>query len=173
MDDTAERPTLRAIILDCSAVNNVDATSVQALIDVRNQLDRYAQPDTVEWHFANVRNAWTRRALVAAGFGFLQPKGDAEAGHRWKSIFSVADLAEAASPLSGESHLGEKGAVEKRTSHGDEEIGVQPSSITEDESSARQVPVYGLNRPFFHADVQEAFDAVLENIEYRPHVFKA
>ncbi|KAI1650137.1 sulfate permease [Daldinia loculata] len=173
VDDTAERPTLRAIILDCSAVNNVDATSVQALIDVRNQLDRYAQPDTVEWHFANVRNAWTRRALVAAGFGFLQPKGDAEAGHRWKSIFSVADLAEAASPLSGESHLGEKGAVEKRTSHGDEEIGVQPSSITEDESSARQVPVYGLNRPFFHADVQEAFDAVLENIEYRPHVFKA
>ncbi|KAI2776584.1 sulfate permease [Daldinia loculata] len=173
VDDTAERPTLRAIILDCSAVNNVDATSVQALIDVRNQLDRYAQPDTVEWHFANVRNAWTRRALVAAGFGFLQPKGDAEAGHRWKSIFSVADLAEAASPLSGESHLGEKGVVEKRMSHGDEEIGVQPSSITEDESSARQVPVYGLNRPFFHADVQEAFDAVLENIEYRPHVFKA
>ncbi|KAI1662744.1 sulfate permease [Daldinia decipiens] len=173
VDNTAERPTLRAIILDCSAVNNVDATSVQALIDVRNQLDRYTQPDTVEWHFANVRNAWTRRALVAAGFGFLQPKGDAEVGHRWKSIFSVADLAEAASPLSGESHLGEKGAVEKRTSHGDEEIGVQPSSINEDEGSARQVPVYGLNRPFFHADVQEAFDAVLENIEYRPQVFKA
>ncbi|KAI0095346.1 sulfate permease [Daldinia grandis] len=173
VDDTAERPTLRAIILDCSAINNVDATSVQALIDVRNQLDRYTQPDTVEWHFANVRNAWTRRALVAAGFGFLLPKGDAEAGHRWKSIFSVADLADAASPLSGGSHIGEKGAVEKRTSHGDEEIGAQPSSITEDESSSRQVPVYGLNRPFFHADVQEAFDAVLENVEYRPHAFKA
>ncbi|KAF3058239.1 Sulfate permease 2 [Daldinia childiae] len=173
VDDTAERPTLRAIILDCSAINNVDATSVQALIDVRNQLDRYTQPDIVEWHFANVRNAWTRRALVAAGFGFLQPKGDAEAGHRWKAIFSVADLADAASPLSRESHLGEKGAVEKRTSHGDEEIGAQPSSITEDESSTHQVPVYGLNRPFFHADVQEAFDAVLENVEYRPPVFKA
>ncbi|KAI0843967.1 sulfate permease [Daldinia vernicosa] len=173
VDDTAERPTLRAIILDCSAINNVDATSVQALIDVRNQLDKYTQPDVVEWHFANVRNAWTRRALVAAGFGFLRPKGDAEAGRRWKSIFSVADLAEAASPLSGESHIGEKGAVEKRTSHGDEEIGAQPPSITEDESSARQVPVYGLNRPFFHADVQEAFDAVLENVEYRPHVFEA
>ncbi|OTB15049.1 hypothetical protein K445DRAFT_61511 [Daldinia sp. EC12] len=171
-DDTAERPTLRAIILDCAAINNVDVTSVQALIDVRNQLDRYTQPDTVEWHFANVRNPWTRRAFVAAGFGFLRPKGDAEAGHRWKSIFSVADLADAASPLSGSSHSGEKGPVEKRTSHGDEEIGVQPSSINEDESATRQVPVYGLNRPFFHADVQEALDAVLENIEYRPTVFK-
>ncbi|KAI1800585.1 sulfate permease [Daldinia bambusicola] len=171
LDDTSERPTLRAIILDCSAINNVDVTSVQALIDVRNQLDRYTTPDTVEWHFANVRNAWTRRALVAAGFGFLRPKEDAEAGRRWKSIFSVADLADAASPLSGSSHSGEKGAIEKRTSHGDEEIGAQPPSINEDESATRQVPVYGLNRPFFHADVQEALDAVLENIEYRPPVY--
>ncbi|KAI8963794.1 sulfate permease [Daldinia sp. FL1419] len=172
LDDTSERPTLRAIILDCSAVNNVDVTSVQALIDVRNQLDRYTQPETVEWHFANVRNPWTRRAFVAAGFGFLQPKGDVEAGRRWKSIFSVADLADTSSPLSIEGHLGEKGAIEKRASHGDEEIGVQPSSINGDESSTRQVPVYGLNRPFFHADVQEALDAALENIEYRPPIFK-
>ncbi|KAI1389532.1 sulfate permease [Hypoxylon trugodes] len=168
LDDTEERPILRAVILDFSAVNNVDATSVQALIDVRNQLDRYTQPDTVEWHFANVRNPWTRRALTAAGFGFLRPKnGDAEPGRRWKSIFSVADLADAASPLSSDKRLGEKSA-----SRGDEENTVQPS-INEDDSAVRQVPLYGLNRPFFHADVQEAVDAVLENIEYRPPVFKA
>ncbi|KAI1462782.1 sulfate permease [Annulohypoxylon moriforme] len=167
VDDTEERPTLRAIILDCSAVNNVDVTSVQALIDVRNQLDRYAQPDTVEWHFANVRNPWTRRALTAAGFGFLQPKGDAEAGYRWKSIFSVADLADAASPLSSEKAFGGKRAS------GDGEIGAKPTSTNGTEGSVRQVPLYGLNRPFFHADVQEALDAVLENIEHRPSPFKA
>ncbi|KAI1105119.1 sulfate permease [Jackrogersella minutella] len=166
IDDTAERPTLRAIILDCSAVNNVDATSVQALIDVRNQLDRYTQPETVEWHFANVRNTWTRRALAAAGFGFLRPKGDAEAGHRWKSIFSVADLADAASPLSSEKRSGEKHA-----SHTDEEIGTKPPSINY-EGTIHEVPLYGLNRPFFHADVQEALDAVLENLEYRSPEFK-
>ncbi|KAG8416905.1 hypothetical protein J3459_013540, partial [Metarhizium acridum] len=38
------RPTLKAIILDFSSVNNVDITSVQRLIDVRNQLDMYASP---------------------------------------------------------------------------------------------------------------------------------
>ncbi|KAI2624969.1 sulfate permease [Hypoxylon sp. NC1633] len=172
LDDVEERPTLRAVILDCAAINDVDVTSVQALIDVRNQLDRYTTPDIVEWHFANVRNPWTRRALVAAGFGFLQPKrGNAEPGRRWKSIFSVADLADAASPLS--SNTGEKTVVEKRTSGGDEEIGAQPPSIDGDDGATRQVPLYGLNRPFFHADVQEALDAVLENIEYRPPVFRA
>ncbi|OTB09178.1 hypothetical protein M426DRAFT_316471 [Hypoxylon sp. CI-4A] len=165
LDDTDERPTLRAVILDFAAVNNVDATSVQALIDVRNQLDRYTTPDVVEWHFANVRNPWTRRALVAAGFGFLPPnKGDAEAGRRWKSIFSVSDLADSASPLSSE-----KGISEKHASHGDEEAAAQPVSINE---TGHQVPVYGLNRPFFHADIQEAVDAVLENIEYRPPIYK-
>ncbi|KAI0842468.1 sulfate permease [Hypoxylon sp. FL0890] len=167
-EDVDERPTLRAVILDFAAVDNVDATSVQALIDVRNQLDRYASPDTVEWHFANVYNPWTRRALTAAGFGFLQPKEEAEAGRRWKSVFSVADLADAATPLSSDGRSAEKGA-----SRGDEEIGAQPHSINENESAIRQVPVYGLNRPFFHADLQEAVDAVLENIEYRPPIYKA
>ncbi|KAI1416179.1 sulfate permease [Hypoxylon sp. FL1857] len=170
LDDTDERPTLRAVILDFAAVNNVDATSVQALIDVRNQLDRYASPDTVEWHFANVWNPWTRRALTAAGFGFLRPKEDAEAGRRWKSVFSVADLADAVTPLSSD---GRSGLAEKRASRGDEEIGAQPPSFNEHESAIRQVPVYGLNRPFFHADLQEALDAVLENIEQRPPIFKA
>ncbi|KAF2459756.1 sulfate transporter family-domain-containing protein [Lineolata rhizophorae] len=87
------RPTLKAVILDFSSVNNVDVTSVQHLIDVRNQLDRYAAPDSVEWHFACVNNRWTKRALVAAGFGFPTP-GANEPGqwHRWKPIFSVAEL---------------------------------------------------------------------------------
>lgn len=155
---------------------------MQALIDVRNQLDRYTTPDVVEWHFAHVRNAWTRRALTAAGFGFVRPGKDGEAarpGHRWKSVFSVADLADAASPLSssGEGRFdGEKTVREKRSSRGgDEEIGAtQPPSVDEDESGhGRQAPVYGLNRPFFHADIQEALDAVLENIEHRPPIFKS
>ncbi|KAI5867110.1 sulfate permease [Durotheca rogersii] len=160
------RPTLRAIILDCSAINNVDVTSVQALIDVRNQLDKYAQPDTVEWHFANVRNPWTRRAFTAAGFGFILPnQGDAEPGRRWKSIFSVADLADAASPLSSNDKFGRAATAEKFGGRNDEEIGaLPPASINDSEGSSRQVPIYGLNRPFFHADLQEALDAVLENI---------
>ena len=66
-------PLLRAIILDFSAVNNVDVTSIQNLVDVRNQLNLRAAPLEVQWHFAQVRNRWTKRALAAAGFGYPSP----------------------------------------------------------------------------------------------------
>ena len=89
--DRSHLPTLRAVILDFSSVNNVDVTSIQNLIDVRNQLDLYASPDTVQWHFAHLNNRWTKRALAAAGFGFPTPV--AEHGFkRWKPIFSVAEI---------------------------------------------------------------------------------
>lgn len=39
-------------------------------MDMRAQLDRWAAPAAVEWHLAGVRSRWTRRALVAAGFGY-------------------------------------------------------------------------------------------------------
>lgn len=88
-----DKPTLKAIILDFSSVNNVDITSVQHLIDVRNQLDRYAAPDTVDWHLACINNRWTKRALASAGFGFPTPRqGDVAALERWKPVFSVADI---------------------------------------------------------------------------------
>ncbi|KAK4129311.1 sulfate permease [Parathielavia appendiculata] len=87
----AHLPTLKAIILDFSSVNHVDITSVQQLIDVRNQLDRYAAPDTVDWHIACISNRWTKRALAAAGFGYPTMRPDVP--HlRWKSIFSVAEI---------------------------------------------------------------------------------
>jgi sodium-independent sulfate anion transporter 11 len=89
--DAANRPTLKAIILDFSSVNHVDITSVQQLIDVRNQLDRYAAPGTVDWHIACISNRWAKRALAAAGFGY--PTARPDVPHlRWRSIFSVAEI---------------------------------------------------------------------------------
>ena len=87
-----DRPTLKAIILDFSSVNNVDITSVQQLIDVRNQLDRYASPDAVNWHLACINNRWTKRALASAGFGFPSTRGDSPTFERWKPVFSVAEI---------------------------------------------------------------------------------
>lgn len=86
-----DRPTLKAIILDFSSVNNVDLTSTQHLIDVRNQLDRHTAPEKVQWHFAYINNRWTKRALAAAGFGYPSVEED-EGFHRWKAIFSVAEM---------------------------------------------------------------------------------
>ncbi|KAJ5921726.1 hypothetical protein N7454_009200 [Penicillium verhagenii] len=91
-----DRPLLQAVILDFSSVNNVDTTSVQNLIDVRNQLDLYASPRTVQWHFAHINNRWTKRALSAAGFGFPSPTSS-DGFHRWKPIFSVAEIEGSAS----------------------------------------------------------------------------
>lgn len=86
------RPTLQAVILDFSSVNNVDTTSIQTLIDVRNQLDRYAAPRAVQWHLAHINNRWTKRALASAGFGYPTPETGSDGFHRWKPIFSVAEI---------------------------------------------------------------------------------
>ena len=83
-------PQLEAIILDFSAVSAVDTTAIQSLIDTRNALDRWAAPDIPEWHIASINNKWTRRALVHAGFGYPTP--DSPHYHRWKPVFSVADI---------------------------------------------------------------------------------
>ena len=84
-----ELPLLRAVILDLSAVNVVDITSIQGLIDLRNTLDRYAAPEVVEWHFAGVYSRWTRRALAVTGFGYPSIK-DAEKLGNWCPAYTVA-----------------------------------------------------------------------------------
>lgn len=90
--ENPDLPTLKAVILDFSSVNHVDVSSVQQLIDVRNQLDRFAAPDSVDWHIACIGNRWTKRALVAGGFGYpTTPRGEGQQ-HRWRSIFSVAEI---------------------------------------------------------------------------------
>ncbi|KAF7510873.1 hypothetical protein GJ744_005703 [Endocarpon pusillum] len=100
--DRSHLPTLKAIILDFSSVNNVDVTSIQNLIDVRNQLDRYAAPDAVQWHVACINNRWTKRALASAGFGY--PTLPVEEVQRWKPIFSVAEIGGSSSAAAAAEH---------------------------------------------------------------------
>ncbi|KAK7756694.1 hypothetical protein SLS62_001135 [Diatrype stigma] len=102
-EDDAAKPTLKAIILDFSSVNNVDVTSVQQLIDVRNQMDRYTAPDVVDWHVACIANRWTKRALVSAGFGYPAERPDG-LHHRWQSLFSVAEIGGSTSAAAAAEH---------------------------------------------------------------------
>ncbi|PHH90367.1 hypothetical protein CDD83_3890 [Cordyceps sp. RAO-2017] len=167
------RPTLKAVILDFSSVNNIDVTATQALIDVRNQLDRYAAPETVNWHFAQIENRWTKRALAAAGFGYRTPKPEPGTGIRhWKTIFSIADLG--GSDSAAQAAAMEEQQAEERKSLLEEEEERDPSSavsrlsdrdVPRDPGSARLVAVQGLNRPFFHFDLQEAVEAALSHVE--------
>lgn len=155
------RPTLKAIILDFSSVNNVDITSVQNLIDVRNQLDRYAGPEKVEWHFAVVRSRWTKRALASAGFGVASDDVNSSGGGgqgRWQPVFSVAEIGDAAV----QSEVGKEWKDE-------EWDGSQQDAESSEELVRRfkVVPVSSVQRPFFHPDIEGALRSAIYNVEHR------
>ncbi|KAI9711393.1 MAG: Sulfate permease 2 [Chrysothrix sp. TS-e1954] len=183
-----KKPTLKAVILDFSSVNNVDVTSVQHMIDVRNQLDRYASPDTVEWHLACINNRWAKRALASAGFGYPTPEAATGDFHRWKPVYSVAEMGGVESAAAAaEDELNRR----RRNTQNDvkgKPIDVQSSSSSDDNghyeqvlssSKAYQGPeqknsvrvsskvavVQGLNRPLFHVDLTSALQSAITNIK--------
>ncbi len=173
------RPTLKAIILDFSSVNYLDITSVQTLIDVRNQLDRYASPDIVDWHIAAVNNRWSKRALVSAGFGYPTDVQD-DPHQRWKSIFSVADIGgrdSAAAQAEQEerqalnlektaaSSVSQRPAVDIEEARSSDSVDDDPKFKSGGRPKA--VTVHGLNRPLFHVDLTSALQSAIANVEAR------
>lgn len=62
------RPLLRIVHIDLSCAASIDATSVQALVDLRRALNIYADRE-VEFHFSGINSSWIRRALIRGGFG--------------------------------------------------------------------------------------------------------
>ncbi|KAG0650872.1 Sulfate permease II [Hyphodiscus hymeniophilus] len=176
-DDHPDRPALKAIILDFSSVNNVDITSVQQLIDVRNQLDRYASPSLVDWHFSSINNRWAKRALVAAGFGY--PTVQEDDLHRWKPIFSVSEIGGSDSAAeTAELAANEKTLHKQRTrghQNGDGIRSDSDSGLSSDlkgtgKSGVRTAVVAGLNRPLFHIDLTSALQSAIANVEARDAV---
>ncbi|KAE8452139.1 hypothetical protein EG329_001606 [Mollisiaceae sp. DMI_Dod_QoI] len=176
-DDHPDRPTLKAVILDFSSVNNVDITSVQQLIDVRNQLDRYTSPSVVDFHFASINNRWTKRALVSAGFGYPTVLPGDNPVQRWKPIFSVAEIGGSDSaPQVAEMAANEKELRQSRTREHDADT-ISAGQDSEMSSSdlksaaikthARAAVVNGLNRPFFHIDLTSALQSAIANVEAR------
>lgn len=188
--DRSDLPILKAIILDFSSVNNVDVTSVQNLIDVRNQLDRYAAPEVVQWHFACINNRWTKRALASAGFGY--PTVPTEDYHRWKAIFSVAEIGGSTSAAAAaEAEVNQRLSITRSADERTQSIGKHPVDTTEitpqalngeedlelqkelshskayNHSSKRVAVVHGLNRPLFHIDLVSALQSAIANVEGR------
>jgi solute carrier family 26 (sodium-independent sulfate anion transporter), member 11 len=133
-------------------VNNIDVTSMQQLIDTRNQLDRHAYPNKVDWHFAHINNRWTKRALASVGFG--HPTPGSRLAEQWKSIYSVADIG------------GAKSAV---ATTGESELSITSiyNSSPLEQPRLRMAVVHGLNRPFFHIDLTSALESAIANVEFR------
>lgn len=62
------RPLLKIVHVDFSCSASIDASSVQALVDLRRALNIYADRE-VEFHFSGIHSGWIRRSLIRAGFG--------------------------------------------------------------------------------------------------------
>ncbi|CAF3790460.1 unnamed protein product [Rotaria sp. Silwood1] len=112
-----QRPYLHAVILDFTGVIHLDITSLQNLVDIREQLDRYANKK-IHWHFVGLSNPWMKRALISVGFG------SSDEDHK---IFSLA-------------------------------------KIHDRNEDMILVPIFDTNRPFFHIDLEEAYEAVMNNL---------
>lgn len=147
------------------------------MIDVRNQLDRYAAPNRVDWHIACINNRWTKRALVSAGFGYPTPPNGGVI-QRWKPLFSVAEIggnssaATAAQNRDNATELRRQRTLDveegKEIVH---EAGSTSSSDLGKELGSSKVygkkvtVVQGLNRPLFHIDLTVALQSAIANIE--------
>lgn len=133
-------------------------TAVQALIDIRNQFNRYAEPEVVEWHFTGVSSRWTKRALVAGGFGPDRKRVVGEDGEKGVPGGPLIAVGRA---------IGSDGPVAARDDKRvDVEAGeISPVSSALGSSSGRLVPLYGINRPFFHVDLETALKAAIKNLE--------
>ena len=157
VDTDDNRPVLRAVILDFSSVNHIDVTSVQGLIDVRNQLDRYAHPEPVEWHFASINSRWTKRALTTAGFGYVDSQRfNARRSQHWSPVYSFAAL-----DSSGSSPAHASKPVDIEANEGVAQTGRQRGPL------GKLSTVHGQNRPFFHVDVQAAVESAVLGAEGR------
>lgn len=164
--EIASRPTLKAVVLDFSAVNFVDVTSAQALIDLRKQFGRYATPDIVEWHFAGVTNRWTKRALVASGFGY--ELGDGDGDDKLVAVV-VPQQQDEERGGGGKGGSGSSSVDGKEMGTGTHEVvgEVEHVRTTAQTREGGLVPVFGVNRPFFHVDLVTAVEAAVRGAERR------
>jgi len=138
------RPRLHALILDFTGVPHLDITGVQNMVDVRRQLDTYADW-SVNWHFVGLSNPWIKRALISAGFG---------SSEHGRTVFSVANVPK---DLDYDDNNGENN-VRLET--------YQANNISSTVNTVL-VPILDIRRPLFHADLDEAYDAAIISLSTR------
>ncbi|KAI1802431.1 sulfate permease [Daldinia bambusicola] len=158
LDSETSKPTLKALIFDFSAVNNIDTDAVHGLVVLRKQLERWSSPDTVQFHFASVDDRWVRRALVIAGFGYPSQR-ELEAPIPWAPVFSLAK--KNALETTPYVVLTEPSSVSGRTATDIENVEIWNSSAEATPMGPGQLAVtHGINYPNFHVDLSAAVQAL-------------
>lgn len=158
--ERAQLPRLHALILDFAAVNRLDSSGLQALVDIQSTLNRYADHH-VEFHFVNLTNPTIRRALLAAGFG-TQPRATASDDDSTKEpateIFPIVPASK-----DGPQRLE---SIRRQQSHVPDVESKDRDS--EKESITRSIPIPKDRYPFFHWSADEAVQAALQTLANRP-----
>ncbi|KAH8107159.1 sulfate permease [Cristinia sonorae] len=137
-DESAEnngKPVLRAIVLDFSSVSQIDTTGIQALIDTRNEVERWANRP-IEFHFSTILSPWIRRALIAGGFGTGQPSSSIPS--EIAAVVSYRDL----QPIPSDKAI----------------VDIETSPV-EQSNSSTHAPVSLEDTPYFHLDIVQAVRA--------------
>ncbi|KAF7789562.1 hypothetical protein EIP86_000508 [Pleurotus ostreatoroseus] len=152
-DENAEnmkRPDLRAIVLDLSSVSHIDTTAIQALIDTRNEVERWTN-HPVDFHFSTVLSPWIRRALIAGGFGTGTRSG---VPREIAQVVSLGDVR--SSPIPEKSADIENGIIVEEQ--------LASSSPSPSNDGADDLPIELEDTPFFHFDVASAVRAAEYNL---------
>ncbi|KAK7693191.1 hypothetical protein QCA50_002757 [Cerrena zonata] len=141
-EENLKKPLLKAIVLDFTAVSQIDTTGIQSLVDTRNEVERWTD-SPVEFHFATILSPWIRRALVAGGFGIGTPRVDIP-----KEIAAVV-------PYRGINFSG--ASPEKPDDIEEQQIAQTPSNASS--SSVATAPITLEDTPFIHLDLVQAVRA--------------
>ncbi|KAF8162980.1 sulfate transporter family-domain-containing protein [Crassisporium funariophilum] len=137
-----KRPVLHAIVLDFSTVSHIDTTAVQALIDARTEIEKWADHH-VEFHFATILSPWIRRALVAGGFGL--------------GISSSKIPQEIAAVIPNREDPTELRHFELNDDL--ESVDIKKRRSGQDSDIAGYAPLLSTDTPFFHVDLAGAVNA--------------
>lgn len=164
------RPLLAAIVLDCASINNLDVTSIQGLVDLRLALDRHAGNQPIEWHFANLGNRWTRHALAVAGFGYPSGHLPVEIAN-WSPTYAVVGSVSMQEEEPRLSDLNEEEGDKDPEMQVESEVVPGPAPLSEgkNRNKASRIPLYGVDKPFFHSDLADAVQVAVINVQRRIH----
>ncbi|KAJ7470535.1 sulfate transporter family-domain-containing protein [Mycena latifolia] len=139
-------PVLHAIVIDLSVISHIDITAVQALIDTRNEVERWAD-HPVEFHFSTILSPWIRRALIAGGFG--TGVSASRVPREIAQVVPYRDLKDGDPSNASLQELDLEANDQK----------AQEAPDSPDPSAAGYVPVIPTDTPFFHLDLAAAVRA--------------
>jgi len=150
----AAKPLLRAVVFDFASVSQLDTTAVQNLVDVRKDLERFAD-GPVEFHFAHIVSPWVRRALLAGDFG-IGSLEDRERRVAREIAPAVPPTLDAFGGAGSGGKAGGLGEIERDDLEARRSDKFSDDKHADDGSTVDGHPLQDNATPFFHVDLATA-----------------